>query len=60
MPPTAKELSIGTGDRLRQALFFERNPAYGTAAALTGQLDLRDDQRCTRAFEEEKEARIRS
>jgi hypothetical protein len=37
-------------------LFFERNPAYGTAAALSGQLDLRDDQRCTRAFEEEKEA----
>ena len=65
---TEKMLAMLKGNDLRDAgliasaqkLEHYEIAAYGTAAALAGQLDLRDDQRMLHAsLEEEKEADVR-
>ena len=65
---TEKMLAMLTGNDLRDAgliasaqkLEHYEIAAYGTAAALAGQLDLRDDQRMLhKSLEEEKEADVR-
>jgi ferritin-like metal-binding protein YciE len=55
---TRKMLSILGGDDLRDAglIAYAQKLAYGTAAALAGQLDLRDEQKMLhRSLDEERE-----
>src|ERR1043166_7129148 len=52
---TEKMYTILQGQDLRDAALIASAPAYGTAAALAGQLDLRDEQRTLHdSMEEEK------